>query len=46
MLNNFKIDGKVVYIRQPNFAELDFIAELWSDEESMNDVGGVVTFPS
>ncbi|MGH4125070.1 MAG: GNAT family N-acetyltransferase [Clostridium sp.] len=46
MLYNSRIDGKLVYIKQPNFDELDFVAELWSDEETMNDVGGVVPFPT
>jgi RimJ/RimL family protein N-acetyltransferase/NTP pyrophosphatase (non-canonical NTP hydrolase) len=45
LLNNFRLDGNLVYIKQPNFAELDFVAELWSEEETMKDVGGIISFP-
>ncbi|TDT61897.1 GNAT family N-acetyltransferase [Fonticella tunisiensis] len=45
MLSSFRADGNLVYIKKPNFDELDYVAELWADEETMNDVGGVVSFP-
>jgi 8-oxo-dGTP pyrophosphatase MutT (NUDIX family)/RimJ/RimL family protein N-acetyltransferase len=41
----FKRKGNLVYIKQPEFKELDYVAELWSDEETMRDVGGVIAFP-
>jgi 8-oxo-dGTP pyrophosphatase MutT (NUDIX family)/RimJ/RimL family protein N-acetyltransferase len=42
--SDFKRKGKLVYINQPDFQELDYTAELWSDEETMRDVGGVIPF--
>jgi RimJ/RimL family protein N-acetyltransferase len=43
--SNFKRKGNLVYIKQPDFKELDYVAELWWDEETMRDVGGVIPFP-
>jgi RimJ/RimL family protein N-acetyltransferase len=43
--NSFRKDGKSVYIKQPEFGELDYVEELWSDEETMKDVGGIIPFP-
>jgi 8-oxo-dGTP pyrophosphatase MutT (NUDIX family)/RimJ/RimL family protein N-acetyltransferase len=43
--SNFNRKGNLVYIKQPDFQELDYTAELWSDEETMRDVGGVIPFP-
>lgn len=40
----YRRDGKLVYIKQPEFSELDYIRELWSDYETMKDVGGTFEF--
>jgi len=45
LLNNYRIDGNLIYIKQPDFDELDYVSELWSDEKTMKDVGGVIFFP-
>ena len=45
VINNIRRDGKLIYIKQPDFDELDYVSELWSDEETMKDVGGVIFFP-
>jgi 8-oxo-dGTP pyrophosphatase MutT (NUDIX family)/RimJ/RimL family protein N-acetyltransferase len=42
--SNFKRKGNLVYIKQPDFQELDYTAKLWSDEGTMRDVGGVIPF--
>lgn len=41
----YKKSGDLVYIKQPEFNELDYVAKLWSDKETMKDVGGTVTLP-
>lgn len=41
---DFKKCGNLVYIKKPEFEELNYVAELWSDSETMTDVGGVVPF--
>lgn len=46
METQFQRRGNLVYIKQPNFDELDYVAKLWLDEETMVDVGGVVAFPA
>ena len=38
-------EGKRIYIKQPILEELEFVASLWSDEETMKDIGGVFSFP-
>lgn len=45
LVSNFKRCGNLVYIKQPVFGELEYINELWNDQETMRDVGGVVPFP-
>lgn len=42
---NFKKCGNLVYIKKPEIEELNYIAELWSDCETMADVGGAVPLP-
>ncbi|MFR3910919.1 MAG: hypothetical protein ACLTYB_07105 [Clostridium paraputrificum] len=37
-------EGKRIYIKQPILEELEFVASLWSDEETMKDIGGVFHF--
>jgi RimJ/RimL family protein N-acetyltransferase len=41
----YKKSGDLVYIKQPEFNELDFVVKLWSDKGTMKDVGGTVTLP-
>ena len=38
-------EGKRIYIKQPILEELEFVASLWSDEETMKDIGGIFSFP-
>lgn len=41
----YRRNGKNVYIKQPEYKDLSFVSKLWSDEETMKDVGGVFHFP-
>ncbi|MFD3157727.1 GNAT family N-acetyltransferase [Haloimpatiens sp. FM7330] len=41
----FKSQGNLIYIKQPEFCELFYVKKLWSDKETMNDVGGPIDFP-
>lgn len=41
----YRRNGKDVYIKQPEFEELEFVSKLWGDEETMKDIGGVFNFP-
>lgn len=41
----YRRNGKNVYIRQPEYEELSFVAKLWADKETMQDIGGVFNFP-
>ncbi|GFP76878.1 GNAT family N-acetyltransferase [Clostridium fungisolvens] len=40
----YRRDGKLVYIKQPKFEELNYVKKLWCDYETMKDVGGVFAF--
>ncbi|GIM28615.1 hypothetical protein CPJCM30710_12810 [Clostridium polyendosporum] len=40
----YRRDGKLVYIKQPEFEELHYVRELWADYETMKDVGGIFNF--
>lgn len=42
---NYRRDGKKVYIKQPTYEELEFVANLWADKETMKDIGGIFRFP-
>lgn len=42
---SYRRNGKKIYIKQPEYKELNFVSKLWSDEETMRDVGGVFHFP-
>ena len=39
-----QVNGKDVYIKQPEFEELEFVSKLWGDEETMKDIGGTFNF--
>lgn len=41
--NQRELRGKKVYIRPPKYEELEYIKWLWSDPETMKDVGGPIT---
>ena len=41
----YRRNGKKVYIKQPEYKELEFVSKLWSDEETMKDIGGTFSFP-
>lgn len=43
--NLYRRNGKKVYIKQPDFNELAFVAKLWGDEETMSEIGGAYLFP-
>lgn len=45
IVNLYRRNGKNVYIKQPSFEELSFVANLWSDEETMAEIGGAYVFP-
>lgn len=40
----YRRNGKKIYIKQPSWAELEFVSKLWSDADTMKDIGGVYTF--
>ncbi|MGL4991212.1 MAG: GNAT family N-acetyltransferase [Sarcina sp.] len=40
----YKRSGSLVYIKKPNYNELDYTKELWADYETMKEVGGVYDF--
>lgn len=40
----YRRNGKDVYIKQPEFEELEFVSKLWGDEETMKDIGGTFNF--
>lgn len=43
-MNQFAIKGKNVTLRKPSFEELEYVAWLWADEETMKDSGGPIKF--
>lgn len=38
---NYRRNGKKIYIKQPELSEMEFVSKLWSDEDTMRDIGGV-----
>lgn len=42
--NLYRRDGKLVYIKQPEFNELEYTEFLWSDKDTMGDIGGTFSF--
>ena len=38
------LQGTIVYLRLPNHSELKYIQWLWSDPETMKEVGGPICF--
>lgn len=41
----YRRDGRLVYIKQPEYEELNYVKKLWSDIDTMRDVGGTFQFP-
>lgn len=42
---SYRRNGKNIYIKQPEFKDLFFVSKLWSDEKTMEDIGGAFNFP-
>ncbi|MDS0526391.1 GNAT family N-acetyltransferase [Clostridium sp. SHJSY1] len=42
---SYRRNGKNIYIKQPDYKDFVFISRLWSDEETMKDIGGTFKFP-
>ncbi|SFD10808.1 GNAT family N-acetyltransferase [Clostridium uliginosum] len=40
----YRRNGKLVYIKQPEYDELIFTEKLWASQETMQDIGGVYNF--
>lgn len=40
----YRRNGKNIYIKQPDFDELQFVADLWADKDTMKDIGGAFIF--
>ncbi|MGL5634405.1 MAG: GNAT family N-acetyltransferase [Sarcina sp.] len=40
----YKRTGNLVYIKKPNFEELEYTKKLWSDYDTMKEIGGVYDF--
>lgn len=43
--DSYRRNGKNIYIKQPDYKDFTFISRLWSDEETMKDIGGIFNFP-
>lgn len=41
----YRRDGRLVYIKQPEYKELSYVKKLWADINTMRDVGGTFQFP-
>ncbi|MGL4875630.1 MAG: GNAT family N-acetyltransferase [Clostridium sp.] len=40
----YRRNGKKVYIKQPEFNEMEYVSLLWSDKETMEGIGGIFHF--
>lgn len=43
-INLYRRNGKSVYIKMPEFSELAYVKELWSDKKNIGDTGEVYSF--
>lgn len=43
-INLYRRNGKIVYIKMPEFNELAYVRELWSDKKNIGDTGEVYSF--
>lgn len=39
-ISYLRIDGELVYIKEPTFQELDYVGKLWSDIKTTGEIGG------
>lgn len=44
-INLYRRNGKLIYIKMPDFKELAFVEELWGNKKNMGDFGEVYSFP-
>ena len=44
-INLYRRNGKLIYIKMPEFNELYFVKELWGNKKNMGDFGEVYSFP-
>ena len=44
-INLYRRNGKLIYIKMPEFNELAFVRELWGKKENMGEFGDVYSFP-
>ncbi len=44
-INLYRRNGKLIYIKMPEFNELAFVKELWGNKKNMGDFGEVYSFP-
>lgn len=44
-INLYRRNGKLIYIKMPEFNELAFVEELWGNKKNMGDFGEVYSFP-
>ena len=44
-INLYRRNGKLIYIKMPEFNELAFVKDLWGDKKNMGDFGEVYSFP-
>ncbi len=44
-INLYRRNGKLVYIKMPEFNELAFVEELWGNRKNMGDFGNAYSFP-
>ena len=40
----YKRSGSLIYIKRPDFEELDYTKALWNDYDTMKDIGGIYDF--
>ncbi|MGL4849618.1 MAG: GNAT family N-acetyltransferase [Clostridium sp.] len=44
MQSLYRRNGKKVYIKQPEFNEMEYVSILWGDKETMEGIGGIFHF--
>lgn len=44
-INLYRRNGKLIYIKMPEFNELSFVKELWSNKKNIGEFGEVYSFP-
>ncbi|MGL4730012.1 MAG: GNAT family N-acetyltransferase [Clostridium sp.] len=41
-MEKFIKKGNLVYIKKPDYEDIEYIKKLWTDEDTMKDVGGII----